>query len=124
MKNMPISKAKEIREELGLTHIVIFGVDEDGNQYVATHGLSDQNAREAAIAGNKLKTALGWPENLCKDKPLARVHKNCAFYKQDFGMHCFNGWTGDGREGYCLAFPDSRKKYDGEEHGCIYFQPV
>lgn len=86
-----IAQIKEIREQLGATHLVIFAVDSEGQQYVATHGQTQKQAKEAATAGNKLKSALGWPEDLCKSKPLPRVHENCAYYKQDWGYHCFNG---------------------------------
>ena len=72
-----IKKVKEIREELQLTHIIIFGIGKDGKQYVATHGKTVKNSKEAAEAGNHLKKMLGWPDNLCKDVPLERICKNC-----------------------------------------------
>lgn len=118
---IPIKEAKRIREELGLTHIVIFGVNAEGQQHVATHGETRQNAREAAKAGNKLKAALGWPEDLCKAQPLERICKNCAYYKPDYGMWCFNGWSGDGSRGDCLVEPKTQRV--GAESGCRYFEP-
>lgn len=117
-----IAVAKQIREQLGLTHIVIFGIDEKGCQYIATHGGTKKQAEEAAIAGNNLKIELGWHKDLCASTPLERVCKNCAYYSPDYGMHCFNGWTGDGSEGNCRYQPKSIK-IEGCRIACIYFMP-
>lgn len=119
--SIPIAAVKEIREQLGLTHLVIFGVGADGVQHVATHGDSEQQAREAATAGNNLKKSLGWPDNLCHDKPLARQCANCVYYKPDYGIHCFNGWSGDGSRGDCLVEPGAKRV--AKEHSCMHFSP-
>lgn len=119
--SIPIARAKEIRESLGLSHVVIFGLTEDGKQHVATHGATERDARKAAHAGNKLKTALGWSADLCESKPLSRVCENCTFYKPDYGMWCFNGWSGDGSKGHCLVEPSVTRV--GKEHGCRHFEP-
>jgi hypothetical protein len=79
--NIPIKKAKEVREQLGLTHLVIFGVDSDGVRYVATHGKSKVHAREAADAGNRLKSALDWPLHHCNSEPVERVCRTCESVK-------------------------------------------
>lgn len=119
---IPISLAKEVREQLGLTHLVIFGMAEDGEQLVATHGETERHAREAAQAGNKLKGALGWPENLCKARPLERICANCAFYQADYGVFCVNGWSDpEGRRGKCLVEPHAERV--GKEHSCRHFSP-
>lgn len=118
---IPIARVKELREELGLTHLVIFGVEADGTQHVATHGDTEPQAREAATAGNRLKASLGWPTGLCKDRPLERICQNCVFFKPDYGMHCFNGWTGDGSRGDCLTEPSVRRV--AKEHSCHLFSP-
>jgi hypothetical protein len=118
---IPIATIKEIRESLGLTHLVMFGVEADGTQHVATHGDSEREAREAATAGNKLKAALGWPENLCKDKPLARQCANCVYFEPDYGTWCFNGWSGDGSRGMCLVEPTASRVAKG--HSCKHFSP-
>ena len=116
-----IRQCKDIRETLGMTHIVIFAVDQKGDQYMATHGDSRQHAREAAKAGNNLKKALGWPDNLCHDAPLQRICKNCAYYKPDYGYHCFNGWTKHGEDGECQVEPTRSKT--AAESTCRYFEP-
>lgn len=118
---IPIATVKEIREQLGLTHLVIFGVESDGTQHIATHGDTEQQASEAATAGNRLKGSLGWPENLRKDKPLARQCANCVYYKPDYGVHCFNGWSSDGSRGDCLMEPKTQRV--GKEHSCRHFSP-
>ena len=118
---IPISKIKEIRESLDTDHLVILTIDNDGAQNVATHGKSRFNAATAADLGNKLKKLLKWPENLCKDYPLPRICKNCAYFKVDWGIHCFNGWTGDGKSGNCLAEPTRVKV--GADETCRHFEP-
>jgi hypothetical protein len=119
--SIPISQAKQIREQLGATHLVIFAVDSAGIQHVATHGLTEQNAKEAAKAGNKLKAALGWDDALCHARPLQRICKNCTYYKPDYGTWCFNGWSGDGSEGWCQVMPE-RVGVDAKGK-CSLFEP-
>lgn len=121
MSAISISKAKEIRESLGATHLVIFSVDEDGTQHVATHGQTDKNAAEAAAAGNNLKRALKWDESLCNAKPLERRCENCIYWKADYGAWCFNGWSGDGSSGWCQYDPGKVKTAKGDR--CHNFEP-
>jgi hypothetical protein len=116
-----ISQAKQIREQFGATHLVIFAIDPDGTQHVATHGLTEQNAQEAAKAGNKLKAALGWDDELCHARPLPRVCKNCTFFEKDYGVWCANGWSGDGSTGWCQLEPE-RVKVDAKGK-CRHFEP-
>jgi hypothetical protein len=121
MSEITIAKAKSIREELGVTHLVIFAVSEDGTQHVATHGLTQKNARDAAKAGNNLKLALKWPEGMCKDSPLPRQCRNCIYWKADYGIHCFNGWSQDGSTGFCRLEPSHTKT--AESNFCHHFEP-
>lgn len=120
MKPISISQVKSIREMLGATHVVIFAADGE-EQHVATHGATEVQARQAAQAGNKLKAALGWPENLCRDTPLERKCANCTFYKADYGTFCVNGWSDDGSRGYCLFQPG--KIPTQAESKCHNFEP-
>jgi hypothetical protein len=119
--NISISDAKAFRESIGATHLVVFAVSEDGQQHVATHGETERHAREAAKAGDKLKSALGWPDDLCMSTPLPRICANCTFYKPDYGTWCFNGWSGDGSRGHCLVEPGVSRV--GKEHSCRHFEP-
>ncbi len=116
-----ISQIKQIREELGMTHLVVFAIDKDGQQHFATHGETFANAKEAAKVGNNLKKSLGWPEDLCKSKPLDRICKNCFFWEADYGIHCFNGWSGDGSNGYCNFEPQRLAKSSSSY--CSKFEP-
>lgn len=121
MNKIKVSEAKYIREQLGATHLVIFAVDETGTQLVATHGKTRQNAREASAAGNKLKTALEFPASMCRDNPLPRICKNCVYWKADYGIHCFNGWSQDGSVGFCRFEPSHVKT--SEDNLCGHFEP-
>lgn len=121
MTPITIAAAKDIREQLGATHLVLFAVGEDGEQHVATHGLSQADAKVAAEAGNRLKAALGWDDAMCHSAPLERKCANCVYWKVDWGMHCFNGWTGDGSEGYCRFEPQHVKTT--KTNLCGFFSP-
>lgn len=87
MSNISIQKVKQIREELGLTHIVIFGMVEGENNYVASHGKSEIQGKEAAQYANSLKGQLGWPLQLCRTEPLKRICKNCSFWRKEYCMY-------------------------------------
>ncbi len=119
--SISIAEAKSIREQLGLTHLVIWGVDQKGIQHVATHGESEIDAVGAAVVGNQIKTMLGWDESLCKPKPMPRTCGNCCYFERDYGTFCVNGWSQDGRSGKCLSEPTARRTE--EQHGCRYFSP-
>jgi hypothetical protein len=122
MDKISIKKVKEIREELGATHLIIFAIDADKIQHIATHGLTEQNANEAAEGGDRLRAALGWPEKLCKVKPLIRSCKNCTYWEADWGIHCVNGWTGDGKVGFCHVYPNEKSKH-ADDDKCCMFEP-
>ena len=74
-----INEAKEIREKFDFTIVVILGIDSEGGQYVATHGLSKQNAKQAADMGNHMKKELQWPVKNCNAKPLERICAHCDY---------------------------------------------
>ena len=115
-----IKQAKEIREMLKLTHIVIFGVTEDNNNVVATHGLSVQQGKEAAQYGNQLKKALGWPLQLCKSTPMKRICDNCSFWKirnYDHSERIPHNF-----EGNCYYSPSLIKRVDNDI-ACSNFEP-
>ena len=117
-----VQDIKAIRENMGATHIVIYALAPDGTQHVLTHGEMECDAKEAAEAGNRLKKHLKWPDELCRSKPLPRIHENCAFYKKDWGVWCCNGWSGDGKHGFCSIEP-KKISVVGEEIACKDFQP-
>ncbi|MFA5719390.1 MAG: hypothetical protein WC952_16910 [Desulfobulbaceae bacterium] len=38
-------------------------------------------------------------------KHTDRSCENCNYYKPDYGIWCFNGWSRDGRTGHCHYEP-------------------
>lgn len=69
-KRIPISAARKISHDYNYPEIVIFAYDpETGMQHVITYGRTKEHCIDAARAGNYLKRALGWPEELCDAKP-------------------------------------------------------
>ncbi len=69
-KRIPILRAMDIAHKYEWPEIVIFGYDpKTGKQHVTTYGKTTEHCKDAAKAGNLLKKALGWPEELCHAKP-------------------------------------------------------
>ncbi len=118
--SISIKQAKQIREQLQLTHIIIFGISEDGSQHVATHGKSQLHAKEAANMGNQMKKQLDWPAEHCKSQPIKRVCENCSFWQRDHIDHSCR--IPDNWPGQCLYEPTKIRRY-AEDISCSHFEP-
>lgn len=117
---IPIKRAKQIREEFGFTHLVIFGLSKDNVQYVATHGATVTQAKEAANLGNDLKRSMGWPDYECKAKPIHRKCELCTFWKRgklDRTSRIPENWHGS-----CMFTPERAFRY-AEDRACNHFEP-
>ncbi len=66
-----IKDVKGLAVKRSLTHVIIFAYD-GKQQHVATYGKTIEACSQAANLGNKLKTALGWPESLQKQPSRVR----------------------------------------------------
>ena len=74
-KRIPIKDAKEIGNKHGYSQVIVVAWDEEtGTTSVCTWGKSLKDCEQAAAGGNFVKKALGWPDEMCKDKP-ARVKR-------------------------------------------------
>jgi hypothetical protein len=71
--NISVEVAKQIREQIGASHLILFVRAADGSENISTHGDTEQQAHEAADFGNKLKKLLRWPEELCQSTPQQRA---------------------------------------------------
>lgn len=112
-----IKDVKRIREELGLSHLVILGINKEG-QHVATHGKSKLDAKQAAEMGNHLKKEwLHWPKDLCEDKPIDRICGNCEFYKYPDVRDVTYGGSGK-----CYTEPKVINR-NPNDRGCNKFEP-
>jgi hypothetical protein len=70
VKRIPISACKAISKKYGQSQVVLVTFDKTNNrQHVVTYGQSVQDCKQAALGGNFVKKALGWPDNLCHAKP-------------------------------------------------------
>jgi len=123
--NIPIAKAKKIREELGFNELIIFGVDQEGVEQVATHGKSQEDARMAAKRAEKIKEAMGWPEPMRKATPLPRKCKNCEHFRGHAATMDYRAFGPDGsgkeRKGKCLYDRAEIEKH--EDDRCHDFSP-
>ena len=45
------------------------------------------------------------------------ICKGCVYYKANYGIHCFNGWSNDGSSGDCLLEPKPTKR-KADDIGC------
>jgi hypothetical protein len=109
-----VQRMAELRKELGVTHLVLFSIDENGDQNVATHGRSEHQAVEASKYGNNLKKHLGFPENTCNSKPIERNCAYCDYFKNGSGF----GYV----EGTCY-FENPTKSVHFERKACNNFLP-
>jgi hypothetical protein len=110
---MKINEVKKIREQCGFTHLVIFGADENGDLHVATHGESKENAKEAADAGNNLKTHLGFPKIKCNSEPFERVCRTCDFVHDSTGC--------SGSHFYSCCFEPKSISVSGDRTACGHY---
>jgi hypothetical protein len=115
-----IKEVKQLRENFGFTHLVIFGISNDGKQHVATHGKTAVQAKEAAFMGNNLKKDLGWPSNLCNSKPLERICEYCSYWQR--GYHSPGDVIQSNMHGKCLFSPEPIKRFE-QDRACINFEP-
>jgi len=75
-KKIPISSVKKIGIDYGYSQVIVVAWDDiTGTQSVATWGKTLAQCDQAAIGGNFVKKALGWPDELCNTKPR-RSKKN------------------------------------------------
>lgn len=61
---IPIDALRQLAKRYALTHTILFATDVQKASHVVTYGRSVVACGEAADFGNKMKTALGWPEAL------------------------------------------------------------
>lgn len=66
---VPIVAAKAIAETYGKNQVIIIAWDKGHNiTHVTTYGHSVIDSAQAGQGGNKLKKALGWPDQRCHDE--------------------------------------------------------
>lgn len=74
-KRIPIRVAKSIAEEFGQAQVIVVTWDSVvGRTHVVTFGKTLKDGAQAAEGGNRVKRALGWPDELCDAVP-ARVRR-------------------------------------------------
>ena len=61
---IPIDELRQLSKRYRLTHAILFATDTAKASHVVTYGQSVVACGEAADFGNKLKTAMGWPDSL------------------------------------------------------------
>jgi hypothetical protein len=88
---IPFVDLKPLLEKYKLRQIII--VAWDGEQvHVATHGATISDGDQAAEGGNLVKSALGWPANLCEDtsarvSELIRILRKWVHADGGGGLH-------------------------------------
>lgn len=73
-KRIPVQAAKDVAKKFNLAQVILicWEVDEvsrNAMTHIVTYGKTKEDCLEAAQGGNRLKKALGWPENLCVAEP-------------------------------------------------------
>jgi hypothetical protein len=96
MKRIPIAAARRIAKDYGATQVVIWAFG-PGGQHVTTYGVSLEDCNLAAIAGNHVKKAAGWPLKKCDAVP-SRVKREATRLVMG-------------------AIDNARASYDGDPYG-------
>lgn len=63
---IPIEAAKEFARKHGCRQVIVMAWD-GKLQHCVTYGETEEECAQAAIGGNRIKKALGWPESLMAD---------------------------------------------------------
>jgi len=72
-KAIPIKAARDIAKQFNKNQVIIVTWDEAHKKtHVTTYGRTAEECAQAAMGGNLVKKALGWPDELCHAKP-ARI---------------------------------------------------
>ncbi len=67
-EHIPISAAEQINKQYGGQQTIL--VVWDGERtHVVTHGITETACAQAAVGGNMVKKALGWPDSLISEIP-------------------------------------------------------
>lgn len=75
MKRLPIKAAKDIAEKYGQAQVILVTWDEtDKLVHTVSYGRTVKECELAARGANLVRRALGFPEQLCHEKP-ARVRR-------------------------------------------------
>lgn len=75
MNEIPIVRAKEIADKYNQSQVIIVTFSkETGLTTVVTYGKTLEDCNQAAVGGNFVKKALGWPLDKCNAQP-ARVKR-------------------------------------------------
>ncbi len=62
-KRIPIAAARRFAKEQGLRQVIVAAWDGE-RTHVVTFGVSIEDCDQAALGGDRIKAALGWPESL------------------------------------------------------------
>jgi hypothetical protein len=83
MKRLPIKAAKDLAQKYGQSQVILVTWDDKDNLiHTVSYGKTLKDCEQAAIGANKVRKALGFPEDMCKDKP-ARVKADIKQNSED-----------------------------------------
>lgn len=88
-KRIPIAVAKRLAEELGLKQVILTAWDGE-LMHVVTYGTTLADCEQAAIGGNFIKKALGYPPEDCRTMPARykakKIHNRSDKEVKDLGL--------------------------------------
>lgn len=76
MKRLPIQAAKDVAQKYDQGQVILVTWDDtDHLMHVVSYGKTLQDCNNAAQGANLVKRALGFPEEMCHDKPARKKAK-------------------------------------------------
>lgn len=76
-KRIPIAVAREVGRANGLSQVILCAWD-GKLTHVVTWGKTTEDCSQAAIGGNRIKNALGWPKDLHAEPSRVRALREAA----------------------------------------------
>ncbi|HWJ40817.1 MAG TPA: hypothetical protein VNT29_06775 [Candidatus Limnocylindrales bacterium] len=118
---IPIEAAKRIADEYDQAQVILLTYcRRTDTTSVVTYGRNAEDKEQAADGGNFVKKALGWPEELCHDRPAAvPLCRVCRL--PDFECRSWGKDTESHRAPSCLCCRDGEGTHleNPDRPGCI-----
>lgn len=80
MKRLPIKAARDVAKGYGLSQVILAAWDGE-RTHIVTYGTTVEQCAQAAMGGNKIKDALGWPKDLHAEPSRVLAVEQAAFQR-------------------------------------------
>lgn len=93
VKRIPISAAKQIAKDHGLSQVILLAWDGERTP-VVTYGETLEDCDQAAQGGNRMKAVMGWENTQAEPSRVSRLKASLAKLRAYFGGPTDGDWSG------------------------------